>query len=756
VKFGGQRLDDTRQIIVYTEGIEVASLGEVKSDSVKATLRIAPDCRLGEHQLRLRTATGISELRTFWVGAMTNLTEAEPNNDLAKAQAVPLNTTVSGTITSEDIDCFHVSAAKGTRLNIEIEGMRLGRGAFDPHLAILNAKGATLAAAEDSPLLQQDAAVALLAPEDGDYIIQVRETSFGGRDDFHYRLHVGSFPRPLAVYPPAGKTGETLPVRFIGDIAGDFTQTVTLPKTRQDKFGLFAEQPSTIESNPKSESESQIPNPKSQILSAPSANWIRVTPHPVVQETEPNNTREQAASASPAPVVFTGILEKPGDEDWFRFRARKGDTLVVSVFGRRLRSPIDSVIQVVNPKGGLVADNDDAGGPDSTVTLKPDEDGEYAVLVRDHLRRGGPTYVYALEIAPAEPSITVKIPDIARNDTQTRQYITVPRGNCFGTLISARRANVSGELSLRMDGLPAGMKMLAQALPPNVDQFPVVFEATPDAALNGRLLELVATATNGVSGRYRNDIELVAGPNNTTFFGTRVDRLLVAVTEPAPFRVRLVEPHVPLVQGGSMELRVVAEREAEFDEPITLKMIWNPPGISSSTEVTMPKGATNVTYTLNAKMDAEKRAWPVAVIASAKVKGGDLFVATPLAQLEVAAPFLTAKIETATCAPGHATNITVRLEQQIPFEGSATIRLVGLPEKVTAPTQQITKDAKEVTFPIEVDATCPTGSHRNLFCAVAVKQNGEEIPHSVGQGGVFRIVAPKKPAATEPKKVAKN
>jgi len=55
-----------------------------------------------------------------------------------------------------------------------------------------------------------------------------------------------------------------------------------------------------------------------------------------------------------------------------------------------------------------------------------------------------------------------------------------------------------------------------------------------------------------------------------------------------------------------------------------------------------------------------------------------------------------------------------------------------------------------------VDATCPTGSHRNLFCAVAVKQNGEEIPHSVGQGGVFRIVAPKKPAATEPKKVAKN
>ena len=64
VRFTGQRLDDTKEIVFYTPGISVASM-EASTNRVKATLKIAPDCRLGEHQMRLRTATGVSEVRTF-------------------------------------------------------------------------------------------------------------------------------------------------------------------------------------------------------------------------------------------------------------------------------------------------------------------------------------------------------------------------------------------------------------------------------------------------------------------------------------------------------------------------------------------------------------------------------------------------------------------------------------------------------------------------------------------------------------------
>ena len=741
VRFTGQRLDDTKEIVFYNSGISVVSM-VATNDRVKATLKLAADCRLGEHTMRLRTATGVSEVRTFWVSAFTNVAEVEPNTELAKAQLVPLNVTINGSITSDDLDYFRVTAEKGQRLTAEIEGMRLGRGAFDPYLAIQDKTGKVLDASEDSSLGFQDGIVSIIAPENGDYLVLVRDTAFGGRDDYHYRLHVGTFPRPTAVYPVAGRVGETLKVKFLGDLAGELEQEIKMPDKAQEKFGVFA--------------QSAIGNRQSAILAAPSPNWMRVTPFPTALEAEPNDTREQAGEARNVPVVFNGVLDKAGDHDWFRFRARKGQNLQVTVFARRLRSPLDSVIQIVNSKGSSVADNDDAAGPDSSVNLKPDEDGEYTVLVRDHLKRGGPDFVYCVEVAPVESSLTVKIPEVARNDTQSRQYIAVPRGNRFATLVSVKRANLSGDITFRAEALPQGVKLATETMPGKVDQFPLVFEAEADAPIAGQLLDLSAAATNGVVGNFRNDIELVQGPNNSSYYGTRVDRFLVAVTEAAPFKLRIEEPKVPLVQGGSMDLQIVAERDADFDEPINVKMVWKPPGVTSLPDVTIPKSSNGVTYVLNAKPDADLRDWKIAVHGSAKVKDGELFVSSQLARLSVGEPFLAATIERAACEAGKTTNILVKLEQKIPFEGKATIKMMGLSDKVSVAEKQITKDDKEVIFEAKVDPNCSVGSQRNLFCTVAITKDGEVIPHNVGQGGVFRVVPAKKPvvAAAEAKKVA--
>ena len=82
--------------------------------------------------MRLRTATGISELRTFWVGALPIVEEKEPNSDFAAPQKVPMNVTVHGVVQSEDVDYFLVEAKKGQRLTAEIEGMRLAKHALRP------------------------------------------------------------------------------------------------------------------------------------------------------------------------------------------------------------------------------------------------------------------------------------------------------------------------------------------------------------------------------------------------------------------------------------------------------------------------------------------------------------------------------------------------------------------------------------------------------------------------------------------------
>src|SRR5207253_1061554 len=103
----GKRLDDAQEIQWYDDGIAVDHLDFAKG-KVTAKLNITPTCRLGEHAFRLRTATGLSELRTFWVGTLPTVMEKEPNNELNKAQKIDLNVTVTGTITGEDVDCFAV------------------------------------------------------------------------------------------------------------------------------------------------------------------------------------------------------------------------------------------------------------------------------------------------------------------------------------------------------------------------------------------------------------------------------------------------------------------------------------------------------------------------------------------------------------------------------------------------------------------------------------------------------------------------
>ena len=106
VSIYGQRLGDAKQIMFYSEGFTVSDL-EIQNDKkIKVKLTIAPDCRLGEHSLRIRTESGISELQTFWVSQFPNKEEEESNNFFDEAQPIQLNVTVNGRIDKEDVDYF--------------------------------------------------------------------------------------------------------------------------------------------------------------------------------------------------------------------------------------------------------------------------------------------------------------------------------------------------------------------------------------------------------------------------------------------------------------------------------------------------------------------------------------------------------------------------------------------------------------------------------------------------------------------------
>lgn len=730
----GARLGETKEILFYSPGFEVLSLDTSNAAQVKAKLKIAPEARLGSHVLRVRTVDGLSEARTFSVGQYPTVMEVEPNGDFDKPQVIALNSTVHGIADNEDIDYYRIEARKGQRITAEVEAMRLGSALVDCYVAILDMKRFELAARDDSSLALQDPHASIVAPEDGTYVIVVRESSYAGNNSSRYLLHVGEAPRPTIVYPAGGRAGTELEAKFIGDVTGDRVEKIRLPETPVgDTSHLVV-------------ADGQ---------SSPSPNRLRVVGFENVLEVEPNNGAGEATrTEAPLPLAFNGIIEKQGDIDFFRFKGVKGQRYEVRCVARGIRSPLDPVMTLHNAAGGQIAANDDSGGLDSLIAWTVPGDEEYLVAVRDHLGKGGPDYVYRVEFSPIQPGLTLSIPEYARN-SQERNSVPVPRGNRFATLIRVNRANFGGDIALTAPQMPQGLSMQSDVIAGNVNETPVVFETAADAPLTGQLVSLEgAHAQNpAIRGEFRQVLDLIYGqPNNTVYYRETVDRMAVAVTEEVPFKISITESKTPLVQGGSKLLKVVAERKEGFKAPIKLRMLWNPPGVGSQNEVTLGEGQTETTYSLNANGNAALRNWKIAILASSDVGKGPVWSSSQLADLAVEPPFISLQIPLAASEQGKPCAILCKVEHLKPFEGEAVVQLHGLPPKVTLAENPVkmTAGQTEVLFQATVSGDAPVGQHKSLFCTVTLQKDGEPIVHNVGGGGVLRIDAPPPPKPAAP------
>jgi hypothetical protein len=733
---GGARLKDAQEILLYDQGISVTKLEVVNDSQVKAKIKIAGDCRPGEHAMRLRTATGITEMLTFWVGTLPVIAEKEPNNDLATAQKVPINVTIAGVVDTEDVDYFAFDAKKGQRITAEIEGMRLGTTMFDPYVAILDAKRFEVAAADDVPLLGQDAFCSVIIPADGTYYVQVRDSAYGGNGACNYRLHLGTFPRPTGVVPAGGRPGEELEVRFLGDLGGEFKQKMKLPQPQPGKFGVFPQDAGGM---------------------APSPIPFRIVDLPNVVEVEGSSNHQTATRVPQLPAALNGVISKAGETDYFRFRAKKGQAFDVHCYARRLGSALDPVMVLSHLNGGALLANDDAVGPDSYFRFTAPEDKEYVIQVTDHLGKGGPGYFYRIEFTPVRPSVTVTIPKVdIFGYSQERQTITVPRGNRYACLLVANRIDFGGELELGAEGLPAGVAMAADKMPAGLGSIPVVFEANATAPVAGSLAQLTARHADPkqhIKGGFEQSVILVGVGNVGIFWKRDVHRAAVAVGEEEPFKIDIVEPKVPLVQSGSMNLKIVAKRKAGFKAPITILPLFNPPGIGSAGSAVIGEGQTETVLPMNAAGNAETRKWKTAVLAVSDAGRGPIWVSSQLATIEVAPPFVTFAMERTAGEQGKKAELFVKVQPNTPFQGKAKVNLIGAPPKVVAPEVQIDKDTKEFSFKLSIDKTSPPGQHKNLFCQMIAMQNGEPVVHNIGSSEL-RIDVPLPPKANEPAKTS--
>ncbi len=249
------------------------------------------------------------------------------------------------------------------------------------------------------------------------------------------------------------------------------------------------------------------------------------------------------------------------------------------------------------------------------------------------------------------------------------------------------------------------------------------------------------------------------GQNNVPFWTRTVESLAVAVGEEAPFSVAIVQPKVPIVRGGSMDLKVVATRKQGFTAPIAVSLPWNPPGIASKGEVVIPENGTEALIPINASGGAELKTWrilvngtyiqpPPAATGAPPAqqqrrgnRGGRLVVSSEFARLTVAPQFLTLKFQAASVEQGHEVDMIVNVNKATDFPGAAKLTLIGLPNKATTEPVMITNSDTKVVFHLKIDPKTPPGESKSLFCQAVITKDGEPIMHNLGTGRL-RVDAP--------------
>lgn len=737
----GAGLQNAVEAMIYSPSLLCERLEPKSDNELVLHLKAAADCSPGMHALRIRSPEGISELHVLGISKLPVINETESNDGVEDAQPVPLNTTVVGTIEAADIDSFRVTLRKGERLSVEAEAMRSGGALLDAVLNIMSPSGEWLAAVDDTPLRRQDPVASITAPVDGEYIVQLHESSFEGDESSRYSLHIGTFPSPMFVYPAGGQSGQTVSVTFGGDARGLIRSDLMPDQKSPGTTAVFCED-----------------NGQSSATGLP----FRISPFGNVLEQEPNNEKAEVVSAPSAlPIALNGVLQEPGDIDCFRIRAEAGQQFNVEVFAGRLGSPVDTLLEIQQLDGTVIAVSDDGISHDSQTTVTFPESAEYVVQVTDKRGNGGDGSFYRVEISPFSPALTTFLSRPNRL-SQERQSISVPRGNRVVTFLAVQRSGFSGDVHLVASGLPAGVELPGALIPTDRFWVPMVMAASADAPLSGALIDIEASGNNGqqsVTGHVRQIVDLVGASADQLFLAAEVDRLAVAVVEEVPYSITLASPATSLAPDGTLDLQVVASRTEEFSGALEVSFPFLPPWVDGPDKIIIPAGQTTAVYTLHAWPKAVPRTWQIcaetraAANAAGSEESGDseergrlrrkpmarTAVASNLVDLTIQSSPVAGQIGVVVAEQGQPQQLSCSLDRSGELPESMTAVLEGLPNRVTAEIVQISADDNTINFELKPESSSPTGNFPDLMVRLTGTMNGQNVSWRIGRGGSLRI-----------------
>jgi hypothetical protein len=521
-------------VIVNGTGLQGASAVRVSGGGVSGQvlkvenptlLRIAvtidPDAAVGERDLRVMTpAGGVSNRFRFFVGELPEINEKEPNSLKSQAQRLEtLPIVVNGQIHPSDTDFFRFTAKAGETLVCHAQARELlpyiadaVPGWLETCLTLYDADGKELAYVgrfrfNPDPLLIYQ------VPKDGEYLIEVRDLFYRGREDFVYRLSIGAFPYITDIFPLGGQRNSDVSVELFGaNLPLKSTKLVLLGDSSPVRLVSLGQ--NGLNSN-------ALP--------------FAVGDHREIRVTEANHSFDQASRIE-VPVTLNGRIRQRGEAHYFRFAVKKGQRFIMEVQARRLGSPLDSIITLFNSQGGQLAEQDDTDMGDPLLTHHADSrldytfpsDGDYVLRIQDAQGRGGEECAYRLHIVPPRPDFSLRtVPDNPRLGQTDSVPVTVK---------ALRQDGFNSAIDLTVQNLPKGFVASKAVIPAGQSETRLTITAPPDAPVGLASPTIVGTATLGEQTAVR---QAVGAEDIMQAFSLRHDvptkEFLVAVIESPDF-----------------------------------------------------------------------------------------------------------------------------------------------------------------------------------------------------------------------------
>lgn len=770
VTIQGMCIKDAQEIIFYRPGIKAISIEALPNieppmglmhggriqEQIKCKFEIAIDCAPGEYPFRIRTHHELSSLGTFHVTPFLTIDETEKgynaNDSLETALEVAPNTTVRGELGNSgkgDVDLYRVKVTKGTRLSVEVDSVKIadahyGGSEYDVALRILDEEGKELASNDDNAIQLQDPLASVRIAKDGFAFVEIQRSLFVP-DSRVYAVHIGTNKRPLIGFPLGGRSGTKQSVLFLGDPLGEFTQAIDIP-TAPGTFDLH--------------------------LGGPSPLRFRSSPLSNVYEKRSLSINEIES----LPIAINGVLFASGEQDRYGFRATKGNRYRIRVYAASLGSPIDPKINIrkVNETDGsygkIELESDDVppadrdifgtsfrgqGGlkdtSDPSVIWEVKDDGAYVLEIADRGGSFGRTAVYRIEIEHTTDSIHTLLASTAFDwmECVRTSGLAIPRGNRWTinvVLPEGQGNSFRGETQIIAEGLPEGVTMVAPPVPAGRNQWPVQFSAHESAKVGAFVARLRVTPmdnTKTLRSSSNQSLPFINHSGGDAWRTVLLDRYAMAVTDPAPFHIEVDMPSTSLVRGGELAIPVRVIRHDGFNESIEFQCDWVPPGIAVQPTTTIPGDQSEGLMRISGEANAPLGTFPFVITASttredldAYLGTGRIRVSSEIYNLKITEPYVELTSVPESVRRGATKPFIWKVQHKNPFEGSATVKLLGLPKGVTLvePLPVITASSTEIAFNIAATQEALMGRVSGLSCEVIVNAAGQEIRQRTGNG----------------------